>query len=71
MTADASDQAAQVNGQPAPDTGEGPGEDYATPVDRIMGIILIGLCGLGVLIGVDLVMGGRLSRAAGIGTGES
>jgi hypothetical protein len=71
MTADASDQAAQVDGQPPPPGQEEPPEDYATPIDRFMGIILIGLCGLGVLIGLDLITGGRLSRAAGLGAGES
>jgi hypothetical protein len=68
MTADASDQAAQVNGQPPEEV---PGEDYAAPADRIMGAILIAVCGLGILIGLDLITGGRLSRAAGLGAGES
>lgn len=70
MTQTAAEQAAaSPNGQapaPAPDSGA-PCEDCTAVSDRVMGILaLLFAAALGV-IALDLVFGGALSRAAGLG----
>jgi hypothetical protein len=53
MTAADAEQAAQQDGQ-APE----PERPAAVPAERAMGVIMVGLCVVGIGIGIDLASGG-------------
>lgn len=61
---------AELNGQAPPAGAAQPCEDCASKTDRTMGIIALVAAAALAVIAIDLVTGGAVSRALGLGGGE-